>query len=87
MGIRKTVNITIDSDVLNRIEFYADRNGLSRSGAISVLCNQMISANDSLEAIDSMNKGFDKLNDVAEQMRIYNEHQVANRKARRKKIV
>lgn len=53
---RIRITIQLDSEVLKQVDEYAKINGLTRAGAVSVLCMQTIQQN---KAMDMM-KGFDE---------------------------
>lgn len=46
--------VSMDDELLARIEEYADRNYTTRSGAISLACNQLVMADDMRRAIRTM---------------------------------
>lgn len=58
---QRSINISISEGVLAKVQAYADQNGLSRSGAITVLCMQMISANEGVTAMAQMDKHVQEL--------------------------
>jgi metal-responsive CopG/Arc/MetJ family transcriptional regulator len=62
---RKKVGISLDPEVLIAIDEYAKKNGINRSGAISVLCMQMLSgikASNSLDLLIDRMKNTDNAN-------------------------
>lgn len=52
---RIRINVQLDSEVLRQVDEYAKFNGLTRAGAVSVLCMQTIQQS---KALDMM-KGFE----------------------------
>lgn len=46
--------VSMDDDLFNRLEEYADRNYISRSGAVCMAVNQFIMADDMRRAISDM---------------------------------
>lgn len=48
------VNITLDDELLKRIDEYADRNYMSRSGLLSLSATQYLNANEMVLAISDM---------------------------------
>lgn len=48
---KNRVNVYLNEDVLAQIDEFAKKNGISRSGAISVLCIQSIQSNKSIDVI------------------------------------
>ena len=54
MKVKKT--LTLDDSVLQRIQAYADTNGIYLSGAISVLCMQKLDEIKALNEIASVQK-------------------------------
>lgn len=49
----KKISISVREDLLERIDVYADNNGMTRSGLISLACSQYLNA---VEAMPSVNK-------------------------------
>lgn len=48
------VNISLDDDLMKRLDDYADRNYMSRSGLISLACTQYLNANEMVLAVKDM---------------------------------
>lgn len=46
--------VSMDDELLARVEDYADRNYTTRSGAISLACNQLVMADDVRRSICTM---------------------------------
>lgn len=46
--------VSMDDELFRRIEDYADRNYITRSGAIALACNQLVMADDMRQAICDM---------------------------------
>lgn len=57
------VGITLDDNLLSRIDTYADENYMSRSGLISLACTQFLNANDLTRAIKEMSLAMRKIAD------------------------
>jgi len=57
---RIRITIQLDSEVLKQVDEYAKMNGLTRAGAVSVLCMQTIQQNKAMEAMDKM-KGLEEI--------------------------
>lgn len=49
MKVKKT--IALDSEVLRKIEDYAEKMGITLTGAISVLCMQTLQTNEAMETM------------------------------------
>lgn len=63
---RIRVNIHFDEEVLKQIDEYAKKNGITRTGAISVLCMQSLEqkkAMDSLQWIETNFQALREMND------------------------
>lgn len=48
------VNITLDDELMKRIDDYADRNYMSRSGLMSLAVTQYLNANEMILAVKDM---------------------------------
>lgn len=48
------VTISLDDNVLKRIDDYAKKNGVKRSGLISIACMEYLDAKDSLKAVEAI---------------------------------
>jgi hypothetical protein len=53
--------LTIEKEVYDRVEEYADKNGISVSGAFSVLAMQKLDEIDALKQAHEMQELFDKM--------------------------
>lgn len=51
---KNRINISIEDSVLKKIDDFAEFNGISRSGAISVMVNQCISNFNGLESLGTI---------------------------------
>lgn len=58
---RIRVNIQLDREVLKNIDEYSRFNGLTRAGAISVLCMQTIQQNKVMELMNGFDEKMKKL--------------------------
>lgn len=63
MRVKKT--LTLDESVLERIQSYADTNGLSLSGSVSVLCMQKL---DEIKALNEIANVQRLLSEVGNQI-------------------
>lgn len=66
--------LTIEKEVYDRVEEYADKNGISVSGAFSVLAMQKLDEIDALKQAHEMQGLFDKmasLMDNPEQLKLF----------------
>lgn len=48
------VNVSLDDELMKRIDNYADENYMSRSGFISIACTQFLNTQDALKAVKEM---------------------------------
>lgn len=55
------VQITLDEELLKRIDTYADNNYMSRSGFLSLAATQYLNANEITSAIVSLNLAMQKV--------------------------
>lgn len=62
MKLRKA--ISIDEEVSNRVQEYADKNGISFSGAISVLAGQAL---DALKGLETFKRFSDMMEEAKKQ--------------------
>jgi len=60
------INISLDDELVKRIENYADNNYMSRSGFISLACTQFLATADVVTAIKSLSLAFNKIADTGE---------------------
>lgn len=60
------VQITIDDELLKRVDFYADDNYMSRSGLLAVAVTQYLNANEMINAITRMGIAMEKIADKGE---------------------
>lgn len=51
--MQKRCNVTIDEKTLNRLDLFADMNGLTRSSVISIAVNQYIGAMEQLPSLQA----------------------------------
>lgn len=58
------VNITLDDELLQRVDKYADENYMSRSGLISFAVTQFLNQADVITAINCMSLAFQKIADT-----------------------
>jgi metal-responsive CopG/Arc/MetJ family transcriptional regulator len=58
------VNITLDDDLMKRIDDYADRNYMSRSGLMSLAATQYLNTNEMTLAIKDMAVSMRKIADT-----------------------
>lgn len=58
------VNITLDDELLKRVDNYADRNYLSRSGLISLALTQFLNSNEMILAVKDMAFSMRKIADT-----------------------
>ena len=59
------VNITLDDELMKRVDKYADENYMSRSGLISLATTQFLNASDVTTAIKDMSIAMRKIADKA----------------------
>ncbi len=57
------INITLDDELLQRIDKYADEIFMSRSGFISLCCANYLSANEGMIAIKNISLAMQKIAD------------------------
>lgn len=57
------VNITLDEELISRIDGYADDNYMSRSSLISLACTQFLNSVDVTRAIQDMSLAMRKIAD------------------------
>lgn len=55
------VQISIDDELLKRIDTYADNNYMSRSGLFTIAINQYLNMNEVTSAIVRLNLAFEKI--------------------------
>lgn len=55
------VQISIDDELLKRIDTYADNNYMSRSGLFTIAVNQYLNMNEVTSAIVRLNLAFEKI--------------------------
>lgn len=60
------INISLDDELVKRIENYADNNYMSRSGFISLACTQYLASADVVTAIKSLSLALNKISDSGE---------------------
>lgn len=60
------INISLDDELVKRIENYADNNYMSRSGFISLACTQFLASADVVTAIKSLSLALNKIADTGE---------------------
>lgn len=58
------VNITLDDELLTRVDTYADRNYMSRSGLLSLAVTQYLNSNEMVLAISDMALSMRKIADA-----------------------
>lgn len=58
------INISLDDELVQRIEAYADNNYMSRSGFISLACTQYLASADVVTAIKSLSLALNKIADT-----------------------
>lgn len=59
--MQKKINISLDSELVERIESFADDNYMSRSGFISLACSQYLASADIVTAIKKLSLACDKI--------------------------
>ena len=60
------INISLDDELVKRIESYADANYMSRSGFISLACTQYLASADIVTAIKNISLAMSKIADTGE---------------------
>lgn len=60
------INVSLDDELVKRIETYADNNYMSRSGLISLACAQYLNAADVVTAIKTLSLALNKIADTGE---------------------
>ena len=60
----KKINISINDDLLNRIDKFSENNYLSRSGLIGLACNQYLLEQEAQSLFRSMNLVLSKIADM-----------------------
>ena len=55
------VQISVDDELLKRIDTYADNNYMSRSGLFTIAVNQYLNVNEVTSAIVRLNLAFEKI--------------------------
>lgn len=60
------VNVTLDDELMQRVDSYADENYMSRSGLLSLACTQFLNAADVTRAIKDMALAMRKIADSGE---------------------
>lgn len=60
------INISLDDELVKRIETYADNNYMSRSGFISLACNQYLASADVVTAVKTLSLAMQKIADNGE---------------------
>lgn len=58
------INISLDDELVKRIEDYADRNYMSRSGCISFACTQFLNQADAVRAVKDLSVSMRKIADT-----------------------
>ena len=58
------INISLDDELVKRIETYADNNYMSRSGFISLACTQYLAQADVVTAIKTLTLAMQKIADT-----------------------
>lgn len=58
------INITVADELLNWLDEYADNNFMSRSGLISLACNQFKTQNEVLTAVKNISNAMKKIADT-----------------------
>lgn len=58
------INISLDDELVKRIEEYADRNYMSRSGCISFACTQFLNQADAVRAVKDLSVTMRKIADA-----------------------
>jgi metal-responsive CopG/Arc/MetJ family transcriptional regulator len=57
------VQISIDDELVKRVDNYADKNYLTRSGLISLACSQYLTQNEALMAVKDISLAIRKIAD------------------------
>lgn len=60
------VNITVDDDLMKRIDDYASKNYMSRSGLMSLACTRFLNEYEMVHAIQDMALTMRKIADVGQ---------------------
>lgn len=60
------INVSLDDELVERIEAYADSNYMSRSGFISLACTQYLASADIVTAIKALSLACQKIADTGE---------------------
>lgn len=60
------INISLDDELVKRIENYADNNYMSRSGFISLACTTYLASADVLTAINTLSLAMKKIADTGQ---------------------
>lgn len=60
------INISLDDELVKRIEAYADANYMSRSGFISLACTQYLASADVVTAINKLSLAMQKIASTGE---------------------
>lgn len=60
------VTITLDDELMQRVDSYADENYMSRSGLISLACTQFLNSADVTKAVKDMALAMRKIADKGE---------------------
>lgn len=60
------VNITIDDDLLKRVDNFADKNYMSRSGLLSLAVTQYLNTNEAVFAVRDMAYAMRKIADTGD---------------------
>lgn len=63
MGDFMKVNVSLDDDLMKRIDDFADRNYMSRSGLLSLAATQFLNTNEMVLAINDMAVSMRKIAD------------------------
>lgn len=58
------LQISIDDELVKRVDNYAEKNYLTRSGLISLACNQFLAQNESLMAVKDISLAIRKIADT-----------------------
>lgn len=64
--IKPRITISINKDILQGVDDYANLNGLSRAGAISVLVMNSLNAQRGLERLSELKDTLKQMQDLAE---------------------
>lgn len=65
-GEKMKINISLDDELVKRIEAYADSNYMSRSGFISLACNTYLASADVVTAVKTLSLACRKIADTGQ---------------------